>query len=160
MKLPLISIILILLCMSIVSADVEKEVLSNISCNGNVKVLIYGNTTCYMKGCSLNGEIWSCPCSDKTNLVIAAAARTEVCHATFEYTQTNTGARIVYPTITSWPEPPAPEEENLWLDISPFFKVIGFIVGGLLGVLVLVFIVIFAVKYIKKELEEDEKRNQ
>lgn len=159
MKKLIISFLLIILLCNIVIADFEKQIVTNISCTGSLMIRIYGNNTCYIKDCSFTDSVWYCVCSSNTNVKIAAINRDE-CHATVEYVQKNTGARIVFPTITSWPPDPIPPEPGFFLDVSPLLRISGFLIGGFIVVALIGIIVYFAVKYIKKELEEDERRNQ
>jgi hypothetical protein len=159
-KLIISFLILILVLLSVRTYAVfEKAIITNLYCTDYAKVKIFGNNTCYMKDCNLANGIWYCPCNDKITLTIGAIERDE-CHATFEYTQAKTNTRVVFPVIASWPIQPPPPEPGWSLDLSPVVKIAGFLIGGLIIIILIGIVVYFAIGYIKKELEEDERRNQ
>ena len=156
MKKLVINIIILLLLASVVYADYEKVIVNNLNCKGTVRLRMYGNTTCYLKECSFDGQIWNCNCKVNTTVTMAAVNR-DTCKATIEYYQQG-GAKIVFPVSISWSEEIPIVEERA--PLSPIVSIILFASGALAFILIILVVVHFVTKYIKKELEEDEKRNQ
>jgi hypothetical protein len=155
-----ISVFLIIYCLiygpSTMGYEYKLTVINDSTCKTqDVKIEMYGNTSCSVKDCANNGKIWSCKCN-KAILTIASPLN-ETCNMMVYYYIND--KPVSFPLTTTYKEESVIVDNKFYFDPAPFAAIGTLAIGVVIVVVSGVLFIHYAQKYIKKEIEEDEKRD-
>jgi hypothetical protein len=145
---------------SFCSAEYKKTIMDKVDCTGDLRVMVYNNPACKIRGCSLASNLWTCNCATLKTLELYSNEET-VCSITIEYYYDK--SKIVFPFTTTFGKVNTTQTaENVTeitntIDTTNLGKSLLYLFGA---IVVIGFIILLVIRYIMKLTKDEEEKER